>query len=314
VHAVLFSTTLLASFLGGIVALLAPCCVSVMLPAFFASGLRHRTGLAGVGLVFGAGVATVILPIAIGASALSATLAGHHLLVFSAGGAAMTVGGLAMLFGWKPRLPMIGMRPRTGNGLGSTYALGVFSGAASACCAPVLAGVAVLSGAASSFAAALSIGAAYVLGMVAPLCAVALVWDRRDWGRSRLFADRKFRLPLPGRRETTIATLAAAILLVAMGVLAIVVAFTGPSMPTSGWRVTLSARLQHYASVVTRSLSWLPGWAVAVLLLAGVVGVLAAARRRGSAPPWEGAARPPDRAASASVVDEPIHDREGTLA
>jgi cytochrome c biogenesis protein CcdA len=37
-HQVLFGTVLLVSFLGGVVALLAPCCVSVMLPAYFAAG------------------------------------------------------------------------------------------------------------------------------------------------------------------------------------------------------------------------------------------------------------------------------------
>jgi cytochrome c biogenesis protein CcdA len=36
----LFGTTLLASFLGGMVALLAPCYISVMLPAYFATGFR----------------------------------------------------------------------------------------------------------------------------------------------------------------------------------------------------------------------------------------------------------------------------------
>jgi len=52
------------------------------------------------------------------------------------------------------------------------YVLGVISGAASACCAPVLAGVAVVSGAAASFPAALAVGVAYVFGMVAPLSAL----------------------------------------------------------------------------------------------------------------------------------------------
>ncbi len=42
---VLFGTTLLAAFLGGVVALLAPCCVSVMLPAYLATGFRHRGGV-----------------------------------------------------------------------------------------------------------------------------------------------------------------------------------------------------------------------------------------------------------------------------
>src|SRR2546429_5065922 len=95
----LFGTALLASFLGGVVALLAPCCVSVMLPAYFAAGFRRRTGILAATLVFAAGVATIIVPIGIGANALSAALAAHHLVVFSVGGAAMLAGGVAVLAG-----------------------------------------------------------------------------------------------------------------------------------------------------------------------------------------------------------------------
>ncbi len=45
-HQVLFGSALLISFLGGVVALLAPCCASVMLPAYFATGFGRRTGIA----------------------------------------------------------------------------------------------------------------------------------------------------------------------------------------------------------------------------------------------------------------------------
>lgn len=74
----LIGTTLLASFLGGVVALLAPCCVSVMLPAYLATGFRHRGGVVPATLVFGAGVATVILPIGLGATVLSRLFIEQH--------------------------------------------------------------------------------------------------------------------------------------------------------------------------------------------------------------------------------------------
>ncbi|MDT7763780.1 MAG: cytochrome c-type biosis protein, partial [Mycobacterium sp.] len=90
---VLFGTTLLASFLGGVVALLAPCCVSVMLPAYLSNGFRHRGGVVPATLVFGAGVATVILPIGLGATALSSLLMTGHLWIFSIGGALMIMAG-----------------------------------------------------------------------------------------------------------------------------------------------------------------------------------------------------------------------------
>ena len=148
---------LLTAFLGGLVALFAPCCVSVMLPAYLSAGFRRRSGILAATLVFALGVATIIVPISLGATALVTLLTGQHTLVFSIAATAMLAGGVAMLLGWKPRLPMLFGRAPTGRGFGSVYGLGVFSGAASSCCAPVLAGIVILSGATASFPAALAI-------------------------------------------------------------------------------------------------------------------------------------------------------------
>src|SRR5258705_4915865 len=93
----LVGTTLLASFLGGVVALLAPCCVSVMLPAYLSTGFRHRGGVVPATLVFGAGVATLILPIGLGATALSRLLVGGDLWVFFISCAMIIVGGVTEL-------------------------------------------------------------------------------------------------------------------------------------------------------------------------------------------------------------------------
>lgn len=283
-HEVLVGSTLLASFLGGTVALLAPCCVSVMLPAYFASGLARRRNLVAMTGVFALGVATVITPIAVGAGALSAAISGHHLLVWSVGGAAMMAGGLLLMSGRSMRLPMPGGRPVAGHGPAAVYGLGVFSGAASACCAPVLAGVAVLSGATGSFVASLTIGLVYVAGMVTPLAVLAVVWDRSPRAH-RLLEART--VPVPGsRRRVPVGSLAGGLLLSIMGALAIVLAVTGPAMPNSGWQVTMSARLQHWAVVTTHTLRWLPGAAVAVGLVAAVAFLIRMARRhRGLNPP-----------------------------
>src|SRR5437773_4017 len=281
-HQVLFGTALLTSFLGGVVALLAPCCVSVMLPAYVATGFSRRTGIAAATGMFAAGVATLIVPIGLGASAVSAALPSHHLLIFSIGGAAMLAGGAATLAGWKPALPMPSLRSPRRHGYGAAYGLGLFSGIASACCAPVLAGVVVLTGSAASFGAALAVSLTYVAGMVAPLAVLALVWEGRDWGSSKLLAGRKVRAGFGRfRREMPLGTLASGIVLLAMGVLTLITAVTGPSMNSSGWRETMTAWLQHASSVTAKALHWLPGWAVLMVLAALVAALGWAAARAG---------------------------------
>src|SRR3989441_815036 len=91
-------------------------------------------------------------------------------------------------------LPMPAMRARGGSGPLAVLSLGAFSGVASSCCAPVLAGVAALSGASGSFSSALVLGVAYVFGMVFPLFVIALLWDRFNWGESRLLKGKRFPL------------------------------------------------------------------------------------------------------------------------
>ncbi len=256
---VLFSTTILASFLGGIVALMAPCCVSVMLPAYFASTFRRRSQILGMTLVFAAGVGTIILPIALGAAAVSRAIFGYHIWIFSIIALVMFGAGIATLSGWKMMLPMPSRKGGT-TGIGSVYGLGVFSGASSACCAPVLAGVIALSGASSSLPSALAVGVAYVFGMVAPLCLLAMVWDRKNWGESRLLSTRLIPFWPGTKRRIPWITMLSGFLMIAMGVLTLILAIRGPGMATDGWQVQVTAALGHSASVIQRFLSFAPGW------------------------------------------------------
>ena len=155
---VLFGGAVLASFLAGMVALFAPCCISAMLPAYFASSFATRRALVAMTFVFAAGLGLVIMPIALGAAAFAAWITANHELVYLAGAALMLALGGYLIVGGKLRLPMPGMRARQGRGPLAVLSLGAFSGVASACCAPVLAGVATLAGASGSSSAALTLG------------------------------------------------------------------------------------------------------------------------------------------------------------
>ena len=54
--------------------------------------------------------------------------------------------------------------------------------------------------------------------------------------------------------------LASGLILIVMGAVVVYIAFHGNSMPSSGWQVELSARVQHYAHVVKEWAGALPGW------------------------------------------------------
>ena len=273
---VFFGGSVVAAVIAGSVALFAPCCISVMLPSYFATAFQNRRQLVAMTFLFAAGVATVILPIALGAAAVQRFMVGQHTVVYTVAGVGLLALAAYLLLGGTVELPLAGRRAGRRVGPLSVYSLGAFSGVASSCCAPVLASVVALSGVAGSFGLALGLGAAYVFGMVAPLFVISLLWERFDWRSSQLFRPRSVSYHLgPLKRTISATSLAAALLLAVIGGWTLWVGLSAGAMPSpSGWQADLSARLQHYGSVITKGLSWIPGWA-AVAMLVLVVAVLA---------------------------------------
>ena len=276
---IFFGGSVVAAFMAGAIALFAPCCISVMLPAYFASSFQNRSVLVAMTFLFAAGVATVILPLVMGAAVLRQLFVAQHTLVYAIGGALMLAMGVYTLMGGKMQLPMPGRRATGNAGPLGVYSLGMFSGVASSCCAPVLAGVIALSGVASSFALALGLGAAYVFGMVAPLFLISLLWERHDWRSSRLFRARTVTWRMgPLKRSISMTAVVSGLLLVAMGVGTLWIGLAYDAMaPSSYWATAFAVWLQHYGQIVTNSLSWLPNWTMAALLLviASLLGVRA---------------------------------------
>ena len=277
----LLGTAVLASFLAGSVALFAPCCISVMLPAFFAGTFRQRTALTAMTLIFALGVAAVILPIAFGATAISRLINGQHALVWGVAGALMIAMGVAVLAGWSLPMPALRTRSAGNRSPGSVFLLGAFSGTASACCAPVLAGVIGLSAATDSFITALAVGLAYVFGMVVPLFIIALLWERYSWGESRLLNGVGVSLGWGRyRRRVAVATLVSGVLLIGIGAVVAVVAVTGPGMSSTGVLETISGELQHVAHLIVVTVGPGVAWLLAGAIFAGLVALVWRALRQ----------------------------------
>lgn len=265
---IFFGGSVAAAVVAGMIALFAPCCISVMLPAYFAGSFQNRRILVAMTFLFAAGVATVILPLAMGAAILRQVIVGGHTPIYVGGGVLMLALAVYLLLGGQLHLPAPGRRAGGRTGPLSVYSLGIFSGVATSCCAPVLAGVLALAGVASSFGLALLLGTAYVFGMVAPLFAIALLWERFDWRSSGLFRPRSFTWRVGSLRRTITATgLASGLLLLLMGAATIWTGLAGNAMPAlTGWQAMLAVQLQHDGQHITNALTWLPGWAAALLL------------------------------------------------
>src|SRR5216684_3257012 len=166
--ALVYSSSLIAAFLGGVLALFAPCCVVSLLPTFVGAALeRGRLRLPAMAAIFAAGIASVMLPIVLGVGLLGQLLAAQHRVIFFVVGLFLVLLALQVVSGrpWSLPFPMLRLRV-SGSTPGGIFALGLTAGVASSCCAPVLAGVVALSALASSVTGALGLGLAYVFGMV----------------------------------------------------------------------------------------------------------------------------------------------------
>jgi cytochrome c biogenesis protein CcdA len=257
-----------------------------MLPAYFASAFQNRRLLVAMTFLFAAGVATVILPIALGASLLRQIFTEWHLVIYTVGGTILLALAIYTLLGGQIHLPAPGHRAGGQSGPLGVYTLGVFSGVTSSCCAPVLAGVIALSAVAPSFAIALGLGTAYVFGMVAPLFVISLLWERYEDRVQALFRPRTFTWRIGSIRRTLNGMqLASGVLLLILAVTMIWVGLTLKSMfRLTGWQASLAFELQHIGSSITHTLAWLPNWLAALVLMV-VLALLARRALRQVSPP-----------------------------
>ncbi len=277
------TVSIAAAFFAGILALLAPCCLTFLLPSYLAAGLQHgRWQLLRMTLIFSAGLAVVLLPVAWGIGGLAQLLPQLHRELFMAGGLLLLVlGGLSLTGRWSIPMPW-SPRPASSGAL-SVFALGAFSGAASSCCAPVLAGVLALSVVAPTLWIALGVGLAYVFGMVFPLLLVAVAGQRFDLLSHPALRPRPLRVSAGGRTlEFTSTSSAAALLLWAMGSFVIWLGLTGEAAYSPEFLQGLYLWLRDVFDGLTARLGTLGP--LAVLALAALVALVIARMPRRSTP------------------------------
>lgn len=185
---IIFSASIIAAFFAGMVALFAPCCITVLLPAYLASAFKERKHILKMTFIFFAGIAVILVPIGLGAAGLAQIFQDFHREMYIIGGTLMILlAGLAVS-GRGLSLPLPKRwAPKLDAGSGkSVFLLGVFSGAATSCCAPVLAGAMTLAVISGAFWKALIVVFAYVFGMTFPLFVAAYFYDRFQLDQSQL--------------------------------------------------------------------------------------------------------------------------------
>lgn len=196
---IIFGASIIAAFLAGIVALFAPCCITVLLPAYIASAFREKKDMLKMTFIFFAGLSTVLIPIGLGAAGLAQFFQDFHKQLWVFGGLFMLVLAVMSIRGKGISLPFSkGLKEKlkidSQNHSKSVYFLGILSGAATSCCAPVLAGAMTLAVLSGGFWKAIVVTFAYVFGMIFPLFLTAYFYDKYKFDQSKFVKGKNLNL------------------------------------------------------------------------------------------------------------------------
>jgi len=312
--ALLVGGSIIAAFFAGAIALFSPCCVVFLLPAYLATAVKNRRWrLLPLTLIFAAGIAVVLLPVMLGVGVLSNTLQRWHTPLYYLGGVLLLTFAVLSVLGRSWHLPSFVRSPdlERGGDTGGIFALGVFSGVASSCCAPVLAGVMTLSALSSSLLGSLALGLAYVFGMSFPLFLTALFWDRYKLGEKRFLQAKPVSLSVAGRTiATNTMNLVAAAAFGIMGFIVLVLAANGNTTATPGFQRAIGRWL---TSALIRVEGWLDPIPEPVLVvgLLAVAAYFVAASLRDRDRPTRGSTTPNPITQGGSCCHDDDNEREG---
>jgi len=176
----IFGVSLTASFLAGILALFAPCCITFLLPSYFGTIFKESKKVIFYTFIFSLGLSIILIPIALGFRFFIFFLDDYHKLIYYLGAFILITMGFATL---KPifHLPtLFHFQPKLNKKINtsSVFGLVIMSGLTSACCAPVLFAAITLTTLAPSLFQALIVSFAYILGIVFPLFVMSLFYEK----------------------------------------------------------------------------------------------------------------------------------------
>ena len=268
--------SLLASFFGGVLSLLSPCS-ALLLPAFFAYAFGGAGELVRKTGVFYLGLASTLVPLGMGISAISALFYGHRAALITGSGLLLIAFGVLQLLGRGFEVgPLARLRSKVrGVSTGAIFALGAVYGFAGFCSGPILGAILTVAAASGAALRGAVLLAVYAAGMAAPLFLMAFLWDRLDLGARRLLRGRE--IPL-GRFRLHTTNLASGAMFVLLGVLFMTYGGTSAlsGLYESNGATDFAFAAEQRAGDVARGV---PGVAVPAVLAALLVALLLRGRR-----------------------------------
>ncbi|MDP1709361.1 MAG: cytochrome c biogenesis protein CcdA, partial [Candidatus Komeilibacteria bacterium] len=272
---ILVGTSLVAAFIAGLAALFAPCCITVLLPSYLGSIFRERKKVFIMTFIFFLGVLVVFLPLGLGSAAFGQLLSRYHSAIFIIGSIFLLMLGLMLLLGRHFSLPFHVNPTLKNHHPFSVFTLGIFSGIATTCCAPVLAGVLALSALPGSVFWGMMYTLSYVLGMVAPLFFIALFLDKSAITKKLMQVRKPISYSLGSVKVSlTIGEFISGVMFVIMAILTMSLAFFNKLNVHSSYQVNINIYLTKLFNALRGLITFFPEYVWAIIFLFLLIGLI----------------------------------------
>jgi cytochrome c biogenesis protein CcdA len=266
----LVSASFIAAFFAGVAALFAPCCVTVLLPTYFASIFKQRSTIFLMTFVYFLGLLVIFMPIGFGVSAITQIFSAYHNVIFYIGSIFLIILGLIMVLGLQFSFPVLVHPQLKNSNFISVFVLGVFSGIATTCCAPVLAGVLALAALPNSLLLGGAYTLAYVLGMVIPLFILSMLLDKKKFTQN-FFAFRKtVSYQIFGKKiRLTLSNLLSGAMFLILGIIILYLSFTNNLITHASYQIDINIYLTRVVQFIGRYTKIIPEpvWAIIFFLI-----------------------------------------------
>ncbi|MFN4212731.1 MAG: cytochrome c biogenesis CcdA family protein [Microgenomates group bacterium] len=193
-----FGISLTASFLAGVLALFAPCCITFLFPSYLGTifsqaKINHldndrakmvkQSRVMFYTLIFALGLSSILIPVALGFRLFVFFFDQFHREIYYLGGLFLIFMGVMTLkpiFNFRFSIFKNLKQPKIDKNINtiSVFTLGLMSGLSSSCCAPVLFAAVTLTSLSPTIFQATVVSLAYVMGIVFPLFVLSLFYEK----------------------------------------------------------------------------------------------------------------------------------------
>lgn len=260
--------SVLAAFLGGVLALLSPCS-ALLLPSFFAYAFTGWQTTLNRTAVFLLGLATVFVPLGAGVGAIGAAITTYRTQTTLIAAAVIITLGISMILG--KGFTFTPAQRATATLRGSTplsvFALGTVYGLAGFCSGPLLGAVLTIAATGANPLYGALLMAVYATGMTAPLAVLALLWDKLHLQQRSWLRGRQLKL---GPLHTHTTSLISGLMFIGIGALFLTTDGTANlgGLLSADTQVALQDRLAHAASGIDGLVLALLGTLTLIAILA----------------------------------------------